>query len=160
MSTTTNSNSDGSGNGNGNGRKVLPKAGVDPIADLLPVGGFPASERVYVAGSDGAGGELAVPARRIHLAGGEPPLDVYDTQGPLDPIRTWACPSSARRGSTPASPTAHRQPHQMHYTRRGIITPRCASSPSGRAARRVRARRGGARTPSSRPTSTTPRPSR
>jgi phosphomethylpyrimidine synthase len=40
---------------------------------------FPASRRVYVEGKDG----LRVPMREISLSGGEPPLRVYDTAGPL-----------------------------------------------------------------------------
>ncbi len=41
---------------------------------------FPASRRVYV---DGSRPDLRVPVREITLAGGEPPLRVYDTSGPL-----------------------------------------------------------------------------
>ena len=40
---------------------------------------FPASRRVYVEGRDG----VRVPMREISLTGGEPPLRVYDTAGPL-----------------------------------------------------------------------------
>jgi phosphomethylpyrimidine synthase len=40
---------------------------------------FPQSRKVHV---DGAGG-VRVPMRRIVLSGGEPPLEVYDTSGPL-----------------------------------------------------------------------------
>ncbi|HEX8454117.1 MAG TPA: phosphomethylpyrimidine synthase ThiC [Longimicrobium sp.] len=40
---------------------------------------FPASRKVYV---DGPGG-IRVPMREIVLSGGEPPLRVYDTSGPL-----------------------------------------------------------------------------
>ncbi|HEY0476227.1 MAG TPA: hypothetical protein VGD37_01815, partial [Kofleriaceae bacterium] len=77
-----NGNGNGSGNGNGNGgngngKRSLPQAGADPVADLPVIGGFPASEKVYVE-RDG----LRVPVRRIHLQGGEPPFDVYDTSGP------------------------------------------------------------------------------
>jgi phosphomethylpyrimidine synthase len=45
--------------------------------DVTPIAGFPASEKVYL---EEAG--LKVPVRRIHLAGGEQPFDVYDTSGP------------------------------------------------------------------------------
>src|SRR5215468_5558473 len=64
-------------NGNGNGKRSLPQAGADPVANLPAIDGFPASEKVYVE-RDG----LRVPVRRIHLEGGEPPFDVYDTSGP------------------------------------------------------------------------------
>ena len=40
---------------------------------------FPASRKVYVE----AGGGIHVPMREIALSGGEPPLRVYDTSGPL-----------------------------------------------------------------------------
>ena len=40
---------------------------------------FPNSEKVYGEAGDG----IRVPMRRITLSGGEPPLDVYDTSGPL-----------------------------------------------------------------------------
>src|SRR5215510_3244371 len=83
-------NGDHGNNGNGNGKqsqprslpRSLPQAGVDPVANLPAIEGFPASEKVYVE-RDG----LRVPVRRIHLEGGEPPFDVYDTSGPqgVDP---------------------------------------------------------------------------
>ena len=40
---------------------------------------FPASRKVYVEGRHG----VRVPMREIELSGGEPPLRVYDTSGPL-----------------------------------------------------------------------------
>jgi phosphomethylpyrimidine synthase len=40
---------------------------------------FPASRKVYVEGRHG----IRVPMREIQLSGGEPPLRVYDTSGPL-----------------------------------------------------------------------------
>ncbi|MCB1632843.1 MAG: hypothetical protein KDI23_13505, partial [Pseudomonadales bacterium] len=65
------------GNGNGNGRR-LPVV-EDPVAGVPAIEGFPASEKVHVE-ADG----LQVPFRRIHLSGGEAPLDVYDTSGPVN----------------------------------------------------------------------------
>src|SRR5690554_8118759 len=41
---------------------------------------FPASTKVYVEGPHG----IRVPMREIALAGGEPPLRVYDSSGPRD----------------------------------------------------------------------------
>jgi hypothetical protein len=70
--------SNGNGtNGNGNGKRNLPQVGVDPVADVPAITPFPASEKVFLAD-----GDLRVPVRRISLAGGEAPLDVYDTSGP------------------------------------------------------------------------------
>ena len=42
---------------------------------------FPSSHKFHTTIVH-AGETLHVPARRIHLSGGEPPLDVYDTSGP------------------------------------------------------------------------------
>ncbi len=108
-----------SGNGNGNGKKSLPQiTQADPVADLPAMSGFPASEKTFVE-ADG----LQVPVRRIHLSGGEPSFDVYDTSGPqgVDPHqglpklrKPWI---DARMAD---GDTGNRS--QMHYARRGIIT--------------------------------------
>ncbi|MEJ7601287.1 MAG: phosphomethylpyrimidine synthase ThiC [Kofleriaceae bacterium] len=112
----------GNGNGNGNGKRSLPTVTKDPVANLPGMEGFPASEKVFVE-TDG----LRVPVRRIHLAGGEPPFDVYDTSGPqgIDPhhglpkLRApWI---AARLADKTIDGTGNRS--QMHYARRGIITP-------------------------------------
>ena len=76
---------------------------------------FPASKKVLV-------GDLQVPFREIEVSGGEPPLRVYDTEGPqgYDPRQglpkrrqAWIDARTAR-GDTNHS--------QMHYARRGEIT--------------------------------------
>jgi phosphomethylpyrimidine synthase len=103
---------------------------------------FPRSSKVYLEGRHG----VRVPMREIALGGGEPPLRVYDTSGPrgvdvergLPPIRLpWIVerdvvpvldhdqtlglpmPSGLRRkvvrGNGPVT--------QLHYARRGEITP-------------------------------------
>ena len=82
---------------------------------------FPSSHKI---GRDVRHGEvlLSVPFRRIHLSGGEPPLDVYDTTGPqgCDPHlglprlrESWIARRIAR---------GDRNFSQMHYARRGIVT--------------------------------------
>ena len=43
--------------------------------------GFPSSHKIFRT-IEHEGTPLMIPMRRIHLAGGEPPLDVYDTSGP------------------------------------------------------------------------------
>jgi len=101
-------------NGNGgNGKRSLPQAGADPVANLPVIEGFPASEKVYVE-QDG----LRVPVRRIHLQGGEPAFDVYDTSGPqgVDPHhglpklrKPWIDARAAQE------PVGNRS--QMHYAR-------------------------------------------
>ena len=108
---------------------------------------FTNSEKVYIKGRD----NVRVPARRIHLANGEPPVYVYDTSGPqghdvregLPPLRRdWI---DARGGVSevtpsyfPENPAAPEIPEglkretvlrgsdnvtQMHYARRGTVTP-------------------------------------
>src|ERR1044071_568150 len=110
--------SNGNGNGNGNGKRSLPQAGVDPVANLPAIDGFPASEKVYVE-RDG----LRVPVRRIHLDGGEPPFDVYDTSGPqgIDPHHGLPRLRKPWIDARLVEDTGNRT--QMHYARRGIITP-------------------------------------
>ncbi len=109
---------------------------------------FPASRKVYVPGPKGTG----VPMREIELSGGEPPLRVYDASGPrgadvregLPPLRdAWISARSVEE--TPRSPASKAGPKddplelpaglarvtrrgtgpvtQMHYARRGEITP-------------------------------------
>ncbi len=82
---------------------------------------YPASHKIY-RHLEHEGSELSVPARRIHLSGGEESLDVYDTSGPLglDPreglpkLRATWVEKRAARGDKNFS--------QMHYARRGIVT--------------------------------------
>jgi phosphomethylpyrimidine synthase len=120
--------------------------------------GFPGSEKVYLDLGEG----IRVPARKITLSNGEPPLLVYDTSGPqgqdvregLLPLRgpwirgrgdveeippAWPSELSSASGTpvtsasgTPISPGGHAGPRvlrgrgsvtQMHYARRGIVTP-------------------------------------
>ena len=104
---------------------------------------YPASRRVYADS-----GRVRVPLREIALSGGEPPLRVYDTSGPrgadvrtgLPPLRReWIAgrgdvsavtPAAVRNGDGPL-PDGLRRPvvrgrgavSQMHYARRGEVTP-------------------------------------
>jgi phosphomethylpyrimidine synthase len=106
---------------------------------------FPGSEKAYLDLGEG----IRVPARKITLSNGEPPLLVYDTSGPqghdiregLSPLRDpWIRGRGdveeippAHQGPQPAGlPTELRRPRvlrgrgcvtQMHYARRGIVTP-------------------------------------
>ena len=109
---------------------------------------FPNSTKVHVDGPSG----LRVPMREISLSGGEPPLRVYDTSGPhghdvregLPPLReAWIAARDVRvtgRGAT-LTPGKRDDPlelppglrrttrrgngpvTQMHYARRGEVTP-------------------------------------
>src|SRR3954465_5792009 len=92
---------------------------TDPVANLPAIEGFPASQKVFVEQ-----GGLSVPVRRISLSGGEQPFDVYDTSGPqgVDPhhgllkLRQPWIEARLRDGDS-----GNRT--QMHYARRGIVTP-------------------------------------
>ncbi len=111
----------GSNGSNGNAPprsgKKLDMAPADPVAGLAPLDDFPASTRVYLED-----GDLRVPVRRIEVDG-EPPIDVYDTFGPraldlhqgLPKLREPWVAARIARGDTNFS--------QMHYARRGEITP-------------------------------------
>ena len=92
---------------------------------------FPGSRKVYVEG-----GRVRVPMREITLAGGEPPLRVYDTSGPHDAdVRTGLPPLrrpwiAARGDAAPAGGAGRRRPGaparpvtQLHYARKGEVTP-------------------------------------
>src|SRR5262245_7848119 len=82
---------------------------------------FPSSHKIWREVLHG-GEMLRVPFRRIHLSGGEPPLDLYDTSGPqgVDPhaglprLREAWIRKRVLRGDTNHS--------QMHYARKGIVT--------------------------------------
>jgi phosphomethylpyrimidine synthase len=92
---------------------------VDGLPHFRPIEGLPASEKVYVEE-----GGVRVPVRRIHLSGGEAPFDVYDTSGPQghDPhegLPKLRQPWIAARLSD--GDDGNRS--QMHYARRGILTP-------------------------------------
>jgi phosphomethylpyrimidine synthase len=108
---------------------------------------FPASKKVYVDGPQG----LRVPMREISLAGGEEPLRVYDTSGPLGVDVRQGLPALrsgwiAARGDVESTQRSYRpidgrsvvempeslqrttlrgtgRVTQMHYARRGEITP-------------------------------------
>ncbi len=68
------------------------------------------------------GQDLYIPHRRVHLSGGEPPLDLYDTSGPqghnprtgLPKLRADWIQRRVDRGDKIFT--------QMHYAKRGIIT--------------------------------------
>jgi len=95
---------------------------------------FPGSRRVFVDGAQG----VRVPMREIELSGGAPPLAVYDTSGPrhvdvhvgLPGIRL---PWIEQRGDVETAGRGTRRPvlraqpgravTQLHYARRGIVTP-------------------------------------
>ena len=108
---------------------------------------FPSSRKVFVPGAHG----IRVPCREIVLSGGEPPLRVYDTSGPRGHdvragLPALRAPWIAARGSLAAVDRSYRPAPgaraaelppglvrrtlrgagcvtQLHYARRGEITP-------------------------------------
>jgi phosphomethylpyrimidine synthase len=92
---------------------------------------FPSSRKVLVDGPQG----VRVPMREIALGGGEPALRVYDTSGPQDHDVTAGLPKlrepwvNARLADGGAGHAASRSGAagrcvtQLHYARRGEITP-------------------------------------
>jgi phosphomethylpyrimidine synthase len=89
---------------------------------------FPNSRKVFVEGPQ----DVRVPQREVALAGGEPPLRVYDTSGPqghdvnngLPKLRApWV--ESRRRSTLPgqAAGPGTACVTQLHYARKGEITP-------------------------------------
>ena len=87
------------------------------------------SKKTYVDGPQG----VRVPVREIALAGGEPSLRVYDTSGPQDrdvkdglpKLReAWvAARLNAPRSSAGLNAPRSRNVTQLHYARKGEITP-------------------------------------
>lgn len=88
-------------------------------------GPLPGSEKIYVRGSMH---DIRVAMRAVHLRGGDSPVSLYDTSGPytdpdaqidirtgLPPLRApWIAARKGNRGDNLS---------QMHYARRGVITP-------------------------------------
>jgi phosphomethylpyrimidine synthase len=130
------------------GRRAAPPTA--PAGENGHAAGFPASSRVLVPGPLG----VQVPMREIRLSGGEPPLRVYTTAGPpghsvregLPRLREpWIRARGDVRETAPsyrpagaesaaeAAPAARRPVlrgtgcvTQLHYARRGEITPEMA----------------------------------
>ena len=85
---------------------------------------FPNSTKVYLPGPHG----IRVPMREIALSGGEPPLRVYDSSGPqgveaLDGLPTVRDGWIRERLAEPLRLRAPAPITQLHYARRGEITP-------------------------------------
>jgi phosphomethylpyrimidine synthase len=80
-------------------------------------GGFPASARVFRGE-----GDLRVLCRRITLSDGQPPLEVYDTSGPLPVDSGPGLPKLRQPWIDRRAAPADGNVSQMHYARRGDIT--------------------------------------
>ena len=114
--------------------RQMPQPAYQPLSDADFDQAFPNSRKVYLEGPQG----VRVPVREIAVSGGEPALQVYDSSGPrcadleqgLLPLRTpWVearadverVTDAGRRGVLRAG--AGRAVTQLHYARRGDITP-------------------------------------
>ncbi|MBL8862280.1 MAG: phosphomethylpyrimidine synthase ThiC [Planctomycetes bacterium] len=69
-----------------------------------------------------AGETLHVPERRVHLAGGEPPLDLYDATGPALADPSAPLPRLREPWIRRRVERGERNHSQMHFARRGIVT--------------------------------------
>ncbi len=101
------------------GDPLNPQFATSPLfSECFPNSTKELSEIVHEA----TGHKLYIPTRRVHLSGGEPPLDLYDTSGPqgqdprkgLPKMRKEWIQKRVDRGDTIFT--------QMHYARKGIVT--------------------------------------
>lgn len=91
---------------------------IPPFEECFPNSTKEYSEVVHKATAT----TLRIPYRRVHLSGGEPPFDVYDTSGPqnvnphsgLPKIRKEWIARREARGDTRFT--------QMHYAKQGVVT--------------------------------------
>ncbi len=95
---------------------------AQPVRAQPPIeASFPSSHKVWrdvVHGSE----TLRVPFRRIHLSGGEAPLDVYDTSGPEGADPHAGLPKLREPWIRKRVLRGDRNHSQMHYARKGIVT--------------------------------------
>ena len=114
------SKNNGNAGGRENGREGpgprLPQVGDDAAAKDS-IAGFPGSQKVYRES-----GEVKIPERRIHLSGGEPPLDVYDTSGPDIADYHEGAPKLRAPWLARRQERGDQNRSQMHYARQGILT--------------------------------------
>ncbi len=96
------------------------KPGAEPLESFET--SFPSSHKVFVEVEHGPW-ILRVPKRRIHLSGDEPALDVYDTTGPQRIDVTRGVPPLRKEWIAARGPGEGGNVSQMHYARRGEITP-------------------------------------
>src|SRR6187401_607549 len=93
-----------------------------PLRALAPLeASFPSSHAAFRE-VEHDGEVLRVPFRRVHLSGGEPPLDVYDTAGPQGCDPHLGLPRLRERWIEKRVARGDRNVSQMHYARKGIVT--------------------------------------
>jgi len=95
---------------------------AQPLRAQAPIEtSFPSSHKIWRE-VEHAGETLRVPLRRIHLAGGEPALDVYDTSGPQGCDPHAGLPRLREPWIAKRLERGDRNFSQMHYARKGIVT--------------------------------------
>ncbi len=82
---------------------------------------FPRSHKIYEE-VEHKGHVLRVPRRRIHLDGGEPPLDVYDSSGPQGHPAERGLPALRERWIAERLAKSDGTNTQLHYARLGTVT--------------------------------------
>src|SRR5688572_10627008 len=94
----------------------LAEEGVGQLRSVPPLEqSFPNSQKIEE-------GELQVPARVITLAGGEPPVKVYDTTGPQGHDVRHGLPRRRQAWIDRRLSERSGNVTQLHYARRGIVT--------------------------------------
>ena len=77
---------------------------------------FPKSQKIEI------GAELKVPVREISLAGGEPPIRVYDTTGPQGHDVLVGVPKRRAEWIERREARGDTNFSQMHYAKKGVVT--------------------------------------
>ncbi len=109
---------DGSTRSGGPGPRSLGTVEVEGVVAMPPIEeDFPSSAKVYVEAEG-----LRVPAREVHLDGGEPPLRVYDTSGPQGHDVRAGLPRLREPWIARRAARGDRNYSQMYYARRGELT--------------------------------------
>mmetsp|Transcript_12200 Transcript_12200/g.37204 ORF Transcript_12200/g.37204 Transcript_12200/m.37204 type:complete len:615 (+) Transcript_12200:92-1936(+) len=84
---------------------------------------FPNSTKEYSeVVHEETGSELYIPYRRVHLANGEAPFDVYDTSGPQGVNPRVGIPKLRREWIKRREDRGDKQFTQMYYAKKGMIT--------------------------------------
>lgn len=84
---------------------------------------FPGSEKTFTTTvHKETGSELVIPLRRVHLSGGEPPLDLYDTSGPQGLNPRTGLPKVRAEWIARREARGDKVFTQMHYAKAGVVT--------------------------------------